>query len=167
MPFWAWLTSDQNAPTVGALGLILTALAFGVTIWQLWATRREVHRAVEEIDRFKTVLRSEERIQLVVLLTEQIRQAIDLVRTGQAPPVFDMLHRVRQSVLRLSSLQKQAGAEFDNLDSGARSLSDFMTANEKATSNISQKDRYTAISSLRKLQIDVSITDGNMRDSRK
>lgn len=104
---------------------------------------------------------------MVVLLTEQIRQAIDLVRTGQAPPVFDMLHRVRQSVLRLSSLQKQAGAEFDNLDSGARSLSDFMTANEKATSNISQKDRYTAISSLRKLQIDVSITDGNMRDSRK
>lgn len=167
MPLWVWLTNDVNAPTIGAVGLIITTAAFVVTIWQLWATRREVRKAIDEIDRFKANLQSEESIQLIALLTEQLRQAVSLVRAGKAAPVFDMLERIRQGVARLASLRRQAGAEFANLETGARSLSDFMTANERVGGPLPEQDRQSAINALRGLQAEVAAADGKMRDARK
>lgn len=166
MLLWVWLTAEASAPTVGVISFVVTVLAFTVTIWQLWATRREVRRAVREIERFKAKLRSEESIQLVTSLTEQTRQAIDLVRAGRSPPVFDMLDRIRQNVARLASLRKQAGAEFRILEAEARSLSDFMTANERVSGALPEQDRQAAIVALRTLQGDVAATDGLMRDTR-
>ena len=44
---WGWLTNPERAPAVGVIGLALTLLGFGLTLWQLYVTKKAAQAASE------------------------------------------------------------------------------------------------------------------------
>lgn len=164
---WTTLTSPENGGTLSAIGLIVTIIAFGLTLWQLIRTQNAVRAVTEEIDLFRGRLRREEANRLTSATKERVKRAIILLKGDFDDRIFDELHDLRTSLVRLSSFSDIVAINVPDLTSYQKRISNYITSNEKMGHTPRETDKDKIVGSLRKLSGTISEIDGKLMDGRK
>lgn len=153
LPIWIWLTAPDNAPTVGALGLIVSLFGFAITIWQLVRTRNALVAANDATSALRSKLAGQNAAIHATNAMSHLKESQRLVRADEWLVALEELESLRGIILILHNRPDHVGAHFRaESPSILKDLSDYVGYVEKRhSSGIAHSKKMQILKRLREL----------------
>ena len=107
---WHWATTSENAPIIGALGLLLAAVGFPLTLIQLWRTKRAADAATDAANSARLRMNSFGALRECENARAQAREVNDAIGRNDWDAALVNYQGLSTSLVQL----KQCNVSFDS-----------------------------------------------------